>query len=205
MMNAGSDTTAIAMTNFLYIIMKHPHIMAKLRSEIDEALKDEDPNIDVVPYAKVRNIPYLRACIDESLRLWPPTGVGLPRETPKGGTTILGQHIPGGVTVSVPIFTTHRDPKAWHHPDEFLPERWLADDAPILMSRYFMPFSFGGRACIGRNISYLEQTIFLATILRRYEFAFKDPAWQIKRVEGMNTWPQAFPVKIWRRKIPVTS
>jgi cytochrome P450 len=97
MMNAGSDTTAIAMTNFLYIIMKHPHIMAKLRSEIDEALKDEDPNIDVVPYAKVRNIPYLRACIDESLRLWPPTGVGLPRETPKGGTTILGQHIPGGL------------------------------------------------------------------------------------------------------------
>jgi cytochrome P450 len=37
-MNAGSDTTAIAMTNFLYIMMKHPDKLANLRAEIDEAL-----------------------------------------------------------------------------------------------------------------------------------------------------------------------
>jgi cytochrome P450 len=203
MMNAGSDTTAIAMTNFLYIMMKHPHILAKLRAEIDGALKEEEPNMKVAPYAKVRNLPYLKACIDESLRLWPPTGAGLPRETPEGGTAILGQYIPGGVTVSVPTFTAHRDPNVGGRPDEFFPDRWLTEDAPVLISRYFMSFSFGGRACIGRNISYLEQMIFFATILRRYEFAFKQPDWELKRVEGLNTWPQQFPLKIWRREIPL--
>ena len=202
MMNAGSDTTAIAMTNFLYIMMKHPDILARLRAEIDGALKDEDPSQSVVPYGKVRNLPYLRACINESLRLWPPTGAGLPRETPEEGTTILGEYVSGGVTVSVPIFTAHRDPNVWERCDDFFPERWLGPDAPLLLSKYFIPFSFGGRGCIGRNISYMEQTIFFASILRRYEFAFKRPGWEIKRVEGLNTWPQEFPLKIWRREIP---
>jgi hypothetical protein len=71
------------------------------------------------------------------------------------------------------------------------------------MSRYFIPFSFSDRGCIGRNISYLEQTIFFATILRRYEFAFKRPDWEIKKVEGLNIWPQEFPLKIWRRERPL--
>jgi hypothetical protein len=112
MMNAGSDATGIAMTNFLYIMMKYPHILVKLRAEIDDTLKDEDPKMKAAPYAKVRNLPYLKACNDESLRLLPPTGAGLPRETPEGGATILGQYILGGVTVTVPIFSAHRVPTA---------------------------------------------------------------------------------------------
>jgi cytochrome P450 len=172
-----------------------------LPAEIDEAFTVGTSGTVIAPYDRMKTLPYLKACIDESLRLWPPTGAGLPRETPAGEATILSEHIPGGVIMSVPIFETHRDPTVWHHCEEFISERWLAEDAPVLMSRYFIPFSYGGRACIGRNISYLEQTMFLGTILHRYEFAFKDPAWEIERVEGLNTWPQAFPLKIWRREI----
>lgn len=199
MMNAGSDTTAIALTNFLYEVAKRPAILDKLRAEIDAALIDPDIHEPVVPYEKARSLPYLRACIEESLRLYPPTGMGFPRVTPPEGATISGQYIPGGVTISIPAYSSHRDPKIWSDPDEFMPERWLGEDASVLMSRYYITFSFGSRGCIGRNISYLEQTMFLATFLSRYEFALESPDWEIERVEGLSLWPEALPIKLWRR------
>lgn len=79
MMNAGSDTTAIAMANVLYMLCKHPECLVKLREEIDCALDAEDT---VAPYDKVKHLPYPRACLDESLRMFPPTALGLPRVTP---------------------------------------------------------------------------------------------------------------------------
>jgi cytochrome P450 len=78
MMNAGSVTTAIAIANCMYQLLKHPQILEQLREEVDAALDPEDV---VAPYDKVKHLPYLRACLDESLRLFPPTPHGLPRTT----------------------------------------------------------------------------------------------------------------------------
>ena len=93
MMNAGSDTTAIALRNVLFLLLKNPRCMARLREEINVVL-DEDEL--VAPYSKVKHLPYLRACLDESLRMLPPVVFGLPRRTPPEGTTILGEHVAGG-------------------------------------------------------------------------------------------------------------
>lgn len=42
---------------------------------------------------------------------------------------------------------------------------------------YFVPFSTGVRGCIGCNtcISYLEQTVFIASLAHRFEFALQSP------------------------------
>jgi cytochrome P450 len=194
MMNAGNDTTAIQLTNALNLLIQHPRVMAKLRAELDSVDSDED----IFPYEKVKNLPYLKACLDESLRLHPPTGAGMPRLTPPEGMTILGEYIPGNTTVSIAAYTAHRDPKVWHHPDEYLPERWLEEDAKDLQ-KYYIPFSAGGRGCIGRNISYLEQQVLIGTLCKRYNFAFKHPDWELEQVEGLNKWPGPMPLKIWRR------
>lgn len=201
MMNAGSATTAIAMTNVLFQLLKNPSSMKKVVQEIDDALSDDEDEAEngVIPYDKVKHLPYLRACLDESLRLFPPTPHGLPRETPPGGTNILGDYIPGSVSVAFSAFVAHRNESTFPQADKYIPERWLGEEAKSLQP-YFLAFSAGARGCIGRNISYLEQTVVLASVLRRYEFALCSPDWEIERLETMNWLLGEMPIKVWRRE-----
>ncbi|KAL2217408.1 putative cytochrome P450 monooxygenase [Thermoascus aurantiacus ATCC 26904] len=197
MMNAGSVTTSIAMTNVLYQLLKNPESLRKLREEVDAVL---DPDEVVAPYDKVKHLPYLRACLDESLRLFPPTSHGLPREVPPEGMYIMEEFIPGGTSVSISALVAHRDEKVFPQADKFIPERWLGEEGKALQP-YFIAFSAGARGCIGRNISYLEQTVVLASIVHRYEFALPDPNWELKRLETMNLILGEMPVKVWRRQL----
>ncbi|KAH3986322.1 hypothetical protein HBI44_076760 [Parastagonospora nodorum] len=88
LMNTGSATTAIAMTDVLYQLVKNPKTLEKLIEQIDDALNEEEdqPKDGVIPCDKVKYLPYLRAGLDESLRLFPTTLHGLPREIPPDGT-----------------------------------------------------------------------------------------------------------------------
>ncbi|KAI0011894.1 cytochrome P450 [Xylariaceae sp. FL0662B] len=199
MMNAGSATTAIAMTNVLFQLLKNPPAMEKLVQELDAALEGDDEEEPVVAYDKVKHLPYLRACLDESLRFFPPTPHGLPRETPPDGINIMGDYIPGGVTVAISAFVAHRNEHYFPQADKFIPERWLGEEGKRLQP-YFLAFSAGARGCIGRNISYLEQTVVLASVLRRYRFALPNPNFELERLETMNWLIKEMPVKIWRRR-----
>lgn len=99
MMNAGTDTTTAALTNTLYLFFKHPNVLTKLREELDAALTYSE----VPSYDTVAKLPYLRACIEESLRLRPASSMGLPRVVPEGGRVVAGEFIAEGVTVSVSL------------------------------------------------------------------------------------------------------
>jgi hypothetical protein len=201
MMNAGSATTAIAITNIIYQLIKNPEIMRKVVEEIDAAVENDDDEEEsgVLAYDKVKHLPYLRACLDESLRLFPPTPHGLPRETPPDGANILGQYIPGGVTVSMSALVAHRQESVFPQAEKFIPERFLGEEGKALQP-YFLSFSAGARGCIGRNISYLEQTVVVASLLRRYGFALSSPDWQLQRMETLNWILGDMPIKVWRRE-----
>ncbi|KAI8680357.1 hypothetical protein NCS57_00316200 [Fusarium keratoplasticum] len=197
MMNAGSDTTAIAMNNAMYHLLKHPDALKKLQEEVDSAL-DEDE--EVAPFAKVKHLPYLRAVIDETLRITPSVTFNLPRRTPQGGCAIGDEFIPGETSVSISAWTAHRDEEVFPEPEEFRPERWLGEGAQELQ-RGFIAFSTGARGCIGRNISYLEQTVLLASVVHRYGMALPSKEWTPELDEGTNLLVKEMPVKVWRRRI----
>lgn len=195
-MNAGSDGTAISLTCALYLLLKNPEILAQLREELDATLNDCDI---VAPWAKVKQLPYLRACLDETLRVYPPVAANLNRKTPPEGTTVLGQYIPGGTIVSMSAYSSHRDPVIFHQPNEFRPERWLDCDTKAMKS-IFIPFSAGARACIGQNFTHMEQNILLATLIHRYSFALPHDDWEMEFDEGFNLTPRKLPLKMSRRK-----
>ncbi|KAH8199398.1 hypothetical protein TruAng_006442 [Truncatella angustata] len=196
MMNAGSVTTAIALTNVLYQLLRNPKIMARLHEEVDAVL---DPEEVVAPYDKIKHLPYLKACLDESLRLFPPTPQGLPRKTPAEGASIMGHFIPGNTTVSVSAFVAHRDESVFHDADSFNPERFLGEGGKNMQAS-FIAFSAGARGCIGRNISYLEQAVLLASVIHRYDFSL-GRGFELQREETMNHILGEMPVKVWRRDL----
>ncbi|KAK9428189.1 cytochrome P450 oxidoreductase [Lipomyces doorenjongii] len=197
MLNAGSVSTAIAINNCMFMLLKHPLAMKALREELDSVLDETDV---VAAYDKVKYLPYLRACLDESMRILPPTTFNLPRKTPPEGAIIFGEYVPGNTSVSMSSYVAHRDGKAFPEPEVFRPERWL-DEKGKELQQYFITFSAGARGCIGRNISYLEQLIMIASLVHRYEFELPSPDWELDLKEHFNLVPKSMPVKIWKRKL----
>src|SRR5829696_5958155 len=55
-------------------------------------------------------------------------------------------------------------------PDRFDPDRWLPDRAKATPRPAFIPFGAGSRQCLGEGFAWVEATVVLATILRRWQF-----------------------------------
>ncbi|KAH6880645.1 cytochrome P450 [Thelonectria olida] len=151
MMNAGTETTTAALTNAIYLLFKNPHVLCQVRRELDYAF----PSDTVLSYDTVSKLPFLKACIEESLRVRPASSMGLPQVVPKGGRMIAGHFINEDVTVSVPTYTLLRDPNCFESAEQYDPQRWISDDK-VDMTKAHLPFSTEPRACIGRNIAYYE-------------------------------------------------
>ncbi|KAF4461375.1 cytochrome P450 [Fusarium albosuccineum] len=94
--------------------LQAPQHVDRLRREIDRIL---EPDEVIAPYDKVKDLPFLRACIDESLRIIPPTSTRLPRRTPAEGTQILDKGIVGDISVNMTIYAAHRDLKIFPDPE----------------------------------------------------------------------------------------
>ncbi|EXL67773.1 cytochrome P450 oxidoreductase [Fusarium oxysporum f. sp. conglutinans race 2 54008] len=198
MLNAGSVSTAIAINSTMFLLLKNPDCLAKLQEEIGLVADDEA----VLAYEKVKYLPYLRACVDEAMRILPPTSFSIPRKIPPEGCTVLGEFVAGNTTVSMSSYVAHRNERVFPYAEQFRPDRWLGEEGKELQP-YFIPFSAGARGCIGRNISYLEQLVLTATVVHRYEFALPSPTWEQSRYEHFNLVPGPMPLKIWRRKSPL--
>jgi len=160
----------------------------------------------IASYAELIQIPYLRACIDETFRLLPPVRFGLPRRTASGGATITGHSILPGVTVSSSVYSLHRNPALFNRPLDWEPERWLPGNAEVSeterqnLKDYVLPFTLGGRACIGRNLAYMELSVCLAALVMGYEWTITPKAERsFEHYERFNSSPLCLMISAKKR------
>lgn len=90
---AGSETTAAVLCAATYFLLKHRAKLERLATEI-RAVKDP---LDLT-ITKLQNLEYLNACLQEALRLYPPSPNARNRITPPGGAAICGNWVPEGVS-----------------------------------------------------------------------------------------------------------
>jgi benzoate 4-monooxygenase len=153
-MIAGSDTTGNSIAQILDLVPRHPEKLKKLQEELDTKFPSPIRQDFVASFADCKDLPYLEAVIYEVLRLRTVTSMGLPRVVGKGGATVCGMPFKEGTVLSVPTYTTHRDTRIWgDNALSFEPERWLNGNKAELEKSY-LAFSYGPRACIGRNVSH---------------------------------------------------
>jgi benzoate 4-monooxygenase len=156
---AGSDTTGNSIAQIIDLLPRHPEKLKKLQTELDATYPGPIPQDFVARFVECKDLPYLQAVLYEVLRLRTVTSMGLPRVVGSGGATVCGQHFEQGTVLSVPTYTSHRDSRIWgDNAWEFEPERWLNGNQANL-DKYFLAFSYGPRACIGRNVSFIYQTV----------------------------------------------
>lgn len=91
---AGSETTATLLSGATYLLLKHPEAMKKVVEEVRSTFKSEEE----ITLSSVGSLEYMLACLNESMRLYPPVPIGMPRVVPKGGAKVAGTFVPGGVS-----------------------------------------------------------------------------------------------------------
>jgi len=170
---AGSDTTSTALASAFFYLVHNPEKLETLGKEIRSTFSDVE---EIHSSPALNSCTYLRAVIDEGMRLSPPVGGILPREVLPGGLDVDGMHIPAGVVVGTPHYAIHHNPDYFPEPFSFVPERWIPNASPLvtkesvaLAQSAFCPFSIGPRGCIGKGVAYVELMTSLARVVYLYE------------------------------------
>ncbi|KAI8331303.1 cytochrome P450 [Blakeslea trispora] len=164
---AGHDTTGNALSFCLYNLAKNKRVQDKLREEILTVMKDRDCH--AIPTAEdFKNMPYLNMVIKENLRHSGPTDRLISRRLTKD-VVMEGHFVPKDTLINVDVASLHFNPKYWHDPEAFIPERFEENGEHSRHSGMtWLPFSNGSRQCLGINFSLTEQRVFLTMLLRRY-------------------------------------
>ncbi|RYC66018.1 hypothetical protein CHU98_g225 [Xylaria longipes] len=163
---AGFDPIQLVFFSSLFFLLKEPEVHEILVQEIRSNFNSYD---EITPDA-LSALPYLNACIHETLRVHTTNSTGMPRRSP--GAMVDGYYIPKGTS----FFTIARSPRNFHEPLNFRPTRWLHADHPKYDARFaedklksYFPFSLGPRACTGREIAWSQSRLFLAKVLWTFD------------------------------------
>jgi cytochrome P450 len=177
---AGHETVASALSWSLALLAAHPEAQDRVATEARAASGE---TLD----SKLSQMPYTQAVFNETLRLYPPAWL-ITRKA-LGSDLIDGHDIPAGALIITSPALLHRHPDIWIDPDSFRPERFLG----AYPRESFIPFGAGLRQCIGKDFSYVEGVIMLASLCERLEFSFpegeglpaSDPLVTIRPVGGV--------------------
>ncbi|KAM8704116.1 hypothetical protein ACLKA7_008687 [Drosophila subpalustris] len=177
MLMAGVDTTSSTFTAAMLCIATHPEKQDKLREEVMRVLPDKDSEFTE---ASMKNVPYLRACIKESQRVYPLV-IGHARTTNRD-CVLSGYKVPAGTFISMFPLNSLSSDQYFPRSSEYLPERWMRSDAdsgkcpanPLKSTNpfVFLPFGFGPRMCVGKRIVDMELELGIARIIRNFKVEF---------------------------------
>jgi cytochrome P450 len=170
---AGVDTTGHALAFLLYHLASSPGPQDLLARELREELSASE----ALTPASLQRLKYLRACVQESMRLLPVAGFSM-RQT-QVELVLGGYSLPAKTKVMRWGILAARDPGQYTDPATFRPERWLRGSAHhhSAHSHVGLPFGHGPRACVGQRFAVLELQVAVATLLRDFRLEYDSGRW----------------------------
>ncbi|KAI1805889.1 cytochrome P450 [Daldinia bambusicola] len=170
---AASDTSATSLSGIFLYLTGDSRRYQKLVQEIRSEFQSVD---DIVYGPRLFSLEYLRACIDEGMRLAPAAAGDLPREVLAGGLEIQGEYFPKGTAVGTCYWALSRKQDVYGDPEAFRPERWIVDEATgvteedVIRARSCsQPFARGPGRCLGQNFAMMKITMIVARTLYRFD------------------------------------
>ncbi|XP_023652422.2 1,25-dihydroxyvitamin D(3) 24-hydroxylase, mitochondrial [Paramormyrops kingsleyae] len=163
----GVETTANSFLWAIFNLSRNPRCQEELLREITATVPaGEAPNA-----RHVKQMPFLKACLKESMRLSPSvpfTSRTLDKET------VLGHYIlPKGTVLMINSHALGSNEEYFDEGKQFKPERWLQEKSTINPFTH-VPFGIGKRMCIGRRLAELQLQLALAWVIREYEILATD-------------------------------
>ncbi|KAL1765539.1 cytochrome P450 2C29 isoform X3, partial [Sigmodon hispidus] len=168
---AGTEATRITLTYALLLLVKHPHVTAKVKEEIEHVVgRHRSPCIQ-----DRRHMPYTDAMVHEVQRF---TNL-LPNSLPHAVTCDVkfrNYLIPKGTKVITSLSSVLHDSKEFPNPEMFDPGHFLDENGNFKKSDHFIPFSTGKRSCAGESLARMLLFLILTTILQNFKLkSLVDP------------------------------
>lgn len=180
LLSAGTETTSWTISITTFHLLNNPLIQTRLMTELEKAVPD---SLHLPPWSTLEKLPYLRAVINESLRL--SYGVSgctsrIPTEedlhyhgtrTPQGSSTpvTVDYIVPRGAAASMSSYMIHHDETIFPNSHEFLPDRWF-DEKGVWrkdLEHCLLSSSKGSRQCLGINLANCELHLAVAALVLR--------------------------------------
>ncbi|KAK6155389.1 hypothetical protein DH2020_009637 [Rehmannia glutinosa] len=167
---AGRDTTSSAMTWLFYLLSCHPDVENEVVKEI-KVFEDED----LLKYESLKELRWLKACICESMRLFPPVAWDS-KHAVDNDFLPDGTRVQAGDRVTYFPYGMGRMKDLWGEDRfEFKPGRWISEmeDGRIKALKNVGPYKFpvfqaGPRACLGKEMAFVQMKYVVASILKRF-------------------------------------
>ena len=163
-----------------------------MQRQVDEVIGRGPVTVD-----HLSKLPYIEACMRETLRLTPTA----PRITlqPKATTTdepiIIGNkyEVKKGEPIIAILPKVHRDPLVYgDDAEEFKPERMMDEPFSKLPPNSWKPFGNGMRGCIGRPFAWQESLLTVALLFQNFDFRADDPSYQLSIKQTLTIKPKGF-------------
>ena len=170
----GTGTAAEAMQWTIAELMNNPEVFNKVKEEIKSVVGTR-----LVEESDIPSLPYLRAVVKETLRLYPPGPIA-PREC-RQSCKIKGFDVPQKTMVIVNLYAIMRDPDLWDNPNEFRPERFLVsskeqDNLAFTQNETkepnfgFIPFWGGRKSCPGSMLALSMMHCTIASMVQCFDW-----------------------------------
>ncbi|CAE6461314.1 unnamed protein product [Rhizoctonia solani] len=193
---AGRDTSASLLTFVTYVLALYPDVYRQLAEEINTIIHEDR----LCTYEEIKNMRYLRATINETLRLFPPVPFNIRRSTnsPCILPSRLSAAIPGlflypRCSVTYSLLHIHRRKDTWgEDAEDFKPERWFAEDSKrvhVTNPFAFIPFNGGPRMCLGQNLAYLLVSHTIVEMVRGFRWTLAPDIQPVKVPKGWRDQP----------------
>ena len=205
---AGLDTVSNTLGSLLYLVLKHPDVLARVRAEADAVFSDPafsaggsdgGPGGLSLDDDVLDRLPSVQGAVQETMRLYP-IAVSQPRVA-RQDFTYAGHLIRAGELVHCAVTVPH-------FLEEFFPDPMAVD-----IDRYddqrreharpgaYSPFGRGPHTCLGKGIADVQMTLTAARIFHRLELELPSPDYVLRRKAAPTPGPAAsFAVRVVARR-----
>ncbi|KAF2206606.1 hypothetical protein CERZMDRAFT_52874 [Cercospora zeae-maydis SCOH1-5] len=154
----ATDALGLVLSMIIWRLVSDDHVHSVLKEELD--------NNAEIRGVKLQSLPFLTGIIKETMRMASTVPCKLPRVTPPEGMVFENTLIPGGVVVGVAPYMLHTNEAVFRDPHVFDCRRW--DSPTTEMTRDWMPFGKGSRACMGRHLALMQTYVAVAAVVRSH-------------------------------------
>jgi len=163
MLLAGEDTTANTLAWMIYLLHRHPAALARARAEV--------AGRRIENYEQAAALPFVEACINETMRLKPVAPILMLQST--RDTVVADIEVPAKTLLMCLMRAGPTDERRFPDAQSFDPARWLEGSmrgaSASSPKRVAMPFGAGPRLCPGRYLALLEMKMVMAMLLAEFD------------------------------------
>ena len=197
---AGIETVSTSLSWALLLILSEPGLQQELQAE----LMREIGTVRLPTLEDRARLPLLQATVLEVLRKATVIPLAIPHYATED-STVAGYHVSKGTTVLVNLWAVNHDPKQFHQPEVFNPYRFLDENGQVRVDQqaFSLPFSTGGRRCLGATLAKAELFMFLGCMLQRLHLQLPtgSKALNLDGKYGLTLKPSPFKVHVYPRDI----